>query len=174
MEKIKQATATMFRLALAFSVLMAAGVPMIIFGAIYLESIPALGTPLLVAGIVFAGGGFYAVPLLWVAYAGRRQLSSLIYAITALHLSDVPTLAAHLNLPPEEVRARLDTCFAKGYLPGYVRKEDAVAPVSLPDPEGELHAVQCPGCSARFEFRGGHGKCPYCGATYIWDEDARP
>ena len=71
------------------------------------------------------------------------------------------------RLDADAVRAKIDLCFVKGYLEGYIRDGDTLR---RPNPEGELHSVVCPACAARFEFRGESGKCPWCGTVTLADD----
>lgn len=163
MDAVSRSVKNTFRFALIWSILAVVGIPMIVFGAINLKGLPALGIPLLVAGCLFTGTGFYGLPLIWISYGTKRSLEQTVRAVTLLHLETVPALAAHLNVKEAEIRSRLDTCFARGYLAGYVRNGDTVTPYRAP--EVPLHAVECPSCAAHFSFRGETGTCPYCGTT---------
>ncbi len=166
MKKIEQSLRIHFAFALTWSVLMVVGIPLIIFGASKPQWLP-LPTLFLVLGIVFSGGGFYGVPLLWVTYGAKRELRGLIYAVEILGLREVPQLASHLRKPEEDVRAKLDVCLNKGYFPALIRDGDRlVEPIPQKDPEEEFHDVVCPCCGAPFTYRGTHGICPYCGIAY--------
>ncbi|MGM9683269.1 MAG: hypothetical protein ACI3XQ_06700 [Eubacteriales bacterium] len=167
MDRIDKALRSNFVTALVWSVCMAVGVPMIVFGAINMSSgnYPP-GGPLLVLGISFSGSGFYAVPLLWVAYGQKRELRQLVYAIEKQDLCTVARLASHMNMSEKKVRSCLDICFSKGYLPGFIRDGDTLSRVTV-DHSAGLHSVECPCCAARFEFSGPSGRCPYCGTVYV-------
>lgn len=147
--------------AIVVSILFAAGLPVLLLGT------SGENTFLLVLGIVLLAGGFYATPILWVVYGGKRELRSFVSAIEEGGLSTVERLASHTRLDADAVRAKIDLCFAKGYLEGYIRDGDTLR---RPNPEGELHSVVCPACAARFEFRGESGKCPWCGTVTLTDD----
>lgn len=147
--------------AIVVSILFAAGLPVLLLGT------SGGNTFLLVLGIVLLAGGFYATPILWVVYGGKRELRSFVSAIEERGLSTVEQLASHTRLDADAVRAKIDLCFSKGYLEGYIRDGDTLR---RPNPEGELHSVVCPACAARFEFRGESGKCPWCGTVTLADD----
>lgn len=166
MKKIEQSLHIHFAFALAWSILMVLGIPMIICGAAKPAWLP-LPTLFFVLGIAFSGGGFYGVPILWVTYGAKRELHALVYAVEVLGLRDVAALSSHLHKPAEEVRTKLDTCLSKGYFPCLYRDGDRlVEPAQKQNPADEIHDVVCPCCSARFTYRGTRGVCPYCGVPY--------
>lgn len=123
MKKIEQSLHIHFAFALAWSILMVLGIPMIICGAAKPAWLP-LPTLFFVLGIAFSGGGFYGVPILWVTYGAKRELHALVYAVEVLGLRDVAALSSHLRKPAEEVRTKLDTCLSKGYFPCLYRDGD--------------------------------------------------
>ena len=170
MEKINRSLRTHFVFALTWSVLMVAGVPLIVFGASKPGWLP-VPTLFFVLGIIFSGGGFYGVPLLWISYGNKRELRGLVYAVEVLGLRDVARIASHLRKPEDDVRTKLDVCFSKGYFPTLIREGDRIteAAPAIP-PENELHDVVCPCCSAHFSYRGTRGVCPYCGVAYSGDK----
>ena len=163
MEKINRATRTLFWFALVCSILFVVGIPMIVFGATNSMTV------CMVVGIVFTGADFYAVPLLWVAYGGKRELSTLVYAVVNLGLHDVPSLASHLRCSESKVRLQIDNCLTRGYLQGFIRSGDKLVLANIKpqvNPDEVLHDVVCPCCNAKFTYRGTHGVCPYCGVGY--------
>ena len=166
MQKAELTVKNLLIAALICSVLFVAGIPMIILGASGTFQAGAVNRLFLIAGIVFTGGCFYAMPILWVAFGNAKELKRIVYSVEAQRLYTVERLAAHLNLTPEVTRAKLDTCFAKGYLCGFIREGDTLYPFSA-EAENALHSVECPACSARFTFEGESGKCPYCHTVYI-------
>mgnify|MGYP005970226187 FL=1 len=168
MQKAEHTVRSLLIAALIASVLFVVGIPMIILGASGAFGSIGVNRLFLIAGIVFTAGCFYGMPILWITYANARELRRVVFAVEVQRLYTVERLAAHLNLPPEVTRGKLDACFEKGYLPGFIRDGDTLTPLSDVTPENTLHSVECPSCSARFTFEGGNGKCPYCGTVYIW------
>ncbi len=142
------------------SCLFVAGIPMIVVGAS--QSVLAV----MIAGIVFTAGGFYGVPVLWVAYAERCSLKRIVYAVEKERLLTVQSIAAQLSRPEKLVRKQLGDCLRKGYLEGYVRQGDAFSVnAAAVDDDAELHAAECRYCGAKFSYRGKIALCPYCGAV---------
>lgn len=166
MKKLNSEIQRLLIAAIVVSVLFAAGLPVLLLGTSHTFTSQGVNTLFLVSGIVLLAGGFYATPVLWVTYGGKRELRGFLSAIENQGLSTVEKLASHTRLDADAVRAKLDLCFAKGYLDGYVREGDVL---TRPNPEGELHSVVCPACAARFEFRGESGKCPWCGTVTLAD-----
>ena len=169
MEQVHRSVKRVFTFALVWSILAVVGIPMIVFGAIHLGdsgAAKAFAIAGFVLGLLFSGGGFYGVPLLWISYGSHRELARVVDAIDRLGLLTVDRLAAHLMMREKDVRTRIETCFTRGYLPGYVRQGDTLMRYTAVDPEEIEHTVECPSCAARFTYRGSRGKCPYCGNTY--------
>ncbi len=164
MKKLNSQIQKLLIAGIVVSVLFAAGLPLLLLGATGAFSSSGVNTLFLVLGIVLLVGGFYATPILWVAYGGKRELRGFVSAIEDKGLSTVEQLTSHTRLDADTVRAKIDLCFAKGYLPDFVREGDTLV---LRNPEGELHSVVCPSCAARFDFRGESGKCPWCGTVYV-------
>lgn len=166
MKQIEKTLHIYFAFALTWSVLMAVGIPMIVFGASRPDWLPVPAL-FLWLGIAFSGGGFYGVPILWINYGAKRELREVVYAVEVLGLRDVARLASHLRKSEEDVRAKLDLCLGKGYFPLLVRDGDRlVEPTPVVKPEDELHDVTCPCCNAHFTYTGTRGVCPYCGVAY--------
>ena len=164
MKKLNSQIQKLLITGIVVSVLFAAGLPLLLLGATGAFSSSGVNTLFLVLGIVLLVGGFYATPILWVAYGGKRELRGFVSAIEDKGLSTVEQLTSHTRLDADTVRAKIDLCFAKGYLPDFVREGDTLV---RRNPEGELHSVVCPSCAARFDFRGESGKCPWCGTVYV-------
>ena len=122
MDAIEKALKRLLVLSIAFSVMFAAGIPLIPVGAS--KGLWAL----MIVGIVFTAAGFYGTPMLWTAYGARRGLRRLVYAVTKEHLLTVTELASQLGKSEKNVRSMLTDCFNRGYLVGYVRKGDELAP----------------------------------------------
>ena len=68
MDAIEKALKRLLVLSIAFSVMFAAGIPLIPVGAS--KGLWAL----MIVGIVFTAAGFYGTPMLWTAYGARRGL----------------------------------------------------------------------------------------------------
>ena len=151
MDAIEKALKRLLVLSIAFSVMFAAGIPLIPVGAS--KGLWAL----MIVGIVFTAAGFYGTPMLWTAYGARRGLRRLVYAVTKEHLLTVTELASQLGKSEKNVRSMLTDCFNRGYLVGYVRKGDELAPNEAQSPFEKLHA-------AEFTYKGADAVCPYCGA----------
>lgn len=70
MDAIEKALKRLLVLSIAFSVMFAAGIPLIPVGAS--KGLWAL----MIVGIVFTAAGFYGTPMLWTAYGARRGLEA--------------------------------------------------------------------------------------------------
>ena len=165
MDKLNKTIKGYFTAALISTCLFVIGIPMIILGATGITPLSWLNKLIMILGIAFTAGDFYATPLLWITYGNARALLVLVSAIERMGISSVDALASHTRLTPEDIRAKLDLCFEKGYLTDFIRDGDTLR---RQDPEGELHTMVCPACAARFDFRGEAGKCPWCGTVSFY------
>lgn len=139
------------------SVLFVAGIPMIIFGASRGVSL------LLVAGIILTGGGFYATPLLWVAYGGQVVYRRLVYAVCREHILRTSELATQLGKGEEQTCQMIRVCIQKYYLPGYLFDGEVLTLNENTDPHQQLRSFVCESCGARFACEPGQpAVCPYC------------
>ena len=166
MKKIDQSIRILFIFALVWSILMVVGVPLIVFGASKPDWLP-IPTFFFILGIIFSGGGFYGVPLLWVAYGNERANRRLVFAVTQENLLTVPLLAAQLQLPAEQVRERLTLCIQKLYITGYFFDGETLTLNTRTAPSEEILVAECESCGARLEYHPGETPtCPYCGTVH--------
>ena len=142
---------------IVFALLFAGGIPMIIFGAV------RSAWALMAAGIAFAVTGFYGAPVVWVNYGNLAAAKRVAYAVTKEGLLTVRSIASQLSKSEKAVRDLLDECFRKGYLSGYVRQGDTIAPNEATTPKEK--AAECKYCGAKFAYSGDLAICPYCGAA---------
>ncbi|MDD6995715.1 MAG: hypothetical protein SPH68_04190 [Candidatus Borkfalkiaceae bacterium] len=159
MDAVEKALKKQLICAIAFSLMFAAGIPMIIFGAV------RSAWALMAAGIAFAAAGFYGTPIVWINYGDKVAQRRVVYAVTKEHLLTVQDVAAQLSKTEKDVRNLLSVCFNKGYLSGYVRQGDNIALNEAKAPEERKHAAECRFCGAKFAYTGDVAICPYCGAA---------
>lgn len=160
MNKITKQLNVLLTVSIIVSVLFAGGIPMIPIGAaneIY---------PVMILGIIFTGGGFFATPLLWVYYGELRGLYRVVVAVEKEHLYTVREIASQLSLDENHVRNTLTNCFRKGYFEGYLREGDEITTREGTLPGGKIRAAECPYCGAKFSYQGKNATCPYCGGVF--------
>ena len=166
MEKINRVTNITFAVALAWSILAGLGIPMIVFGALYLTTIPALGISIFAMGILFTGGGIFAIPLFCVSFGEKRNMRRIVSAITEKGFTSLSLLASYMHMSFEQVQNYLGVCVRRGYLTDYLVTGDEISPVDFTPPEEVVHHTECPSCGAKFDYFGDVGKCPYCRTPY--------
>ncbi len=135
------------------------------FGGALLGVGLAIGQPAVWAiGIAFLAAGFYGCPVAWVAYSGKASLRRMIRAITEEHLYTEREISMQLGLSEQEVHRRINECFSKGYLVGYIRTSDGIALNENQALAETEYVVQCPACGAKYSYtKGTSANCPYCG-----------
>ena len=158
MEPIRKAV----RSSLTLALLLTFALPL---GGVLLGVGLGIGQPgIWAVGIAFLAAGFYGCPIGWVSYGNKREYFRFITAIEEEHLYTVQELASQLGLPEKEVRNRIDTCFNKRYLVGYMREADGLALNENRALREREHGAVCPSCGAKFDYKAGEDpRCPYCG-----------
>ena len=158
MQPIKKALRSSLILSLVLTLCLPLGGVMI--GVGFGISQPAVWGP----GIALLGIGFYGTPVGWAtAYAPKKALYRIVYAIMEEHLYTVHEIAAQLSLSEKEVRNKRDQCFQKQYLPGIKRNGDELILNENEALGKEEHYAECPACGARFLYTKDSKVCPYCG-----------
>ena len=161
MDGIRKVTSRNFWRAVIWSILLAAGVPMIVFGAIMGAKGNILGWFIMAAGIIFTAVGLVFVPIFWVKYVHKKRLCRLAIVISGMTDSTIDIIGDTVGRSQEETREDVRILLRNGWLPGYtfVDQEDRVKRTSSLD----IHHAVCNYCGASFEFKGTDSKCPYCG-----------
>lgn len=160
MQKITVKLRILFFSAILSSICFVAGIPMIILGA-------SNGiTPLTVTGIVLTAVDFYAMPILWVNYGGKRVWRRVLIAVLSENILTVSGLSAQLALPEEEVRKILQGCVQQCYLTGYLFDGELLTLNTNKNPQDRILVAECESCGAQITYRPGETPvCPYCGST---------
>lgn len=151
-------------LAIILSVMLVAGVPILIVGATRLHQNGGF-VAMLVIGIVFTVLGFYGTPLAWVQVGTASRRAMLVRAINEEHLYTVQELAVRLDITEKDASAFMRECMQKGYLTGYMRDGDRLIlneNVALGPKE---YSVECSHCGAYVTCSEKDAKCPYCGCA---------
>ena len=164
MATIREATDKNFKRAMTWSILMVLGIPMIVFGAIFMVSRSPVWAVMFAIGILFVVAGFYGVPISWIRYADKRRLLRLAITVSGTSDTTIDILSDTIGRTQEETRADIRTLLRNGWLPGYtfVDQEDRVKKTAILD----IHHAVCEYCGASFEFKGTDSKCPYCGRWF--------
>lgn len=172
MEKAVKTRTRRLALAVILSVMLAAGIPMIVVGAIGPSEAHGamhaarVGYKVMMGiGIAFTVLGFYGTPLGWVAFGTANSELTIVGAVKTEHLYTVTELAARLGKNEKETLTLLTNCVRKGYLTEYklegnalvLNENAALAPT-------EVH-FECPRCGAPVVCVVGEKTvCPYCGS----------
>lgn len=157
-EKYKRA---LLFVSILVSVLFVAGIPMIPVG--FVSGYKFIG----IIGIVFAGCGFYAVPLLWVGYGMTVSTSGLCHQIKVRNILDINTLCRLNNKSEKVILAQIQKLITERYLVNYILIDNHLAKMdnnqyATVDITSTLTAV-CPFCGGKVPVLDGKGLCPYCG-----------
>ncbi len=160
MEKINKKIRLLFWFALGLSVGFPLGVLGIIFGAI--QGL----IPLLIAGIVFTVGGFYAMPILWVRYGERRGDRSLLRMVLYENIYTVEGLARQSGYAENTVREKLKRMILNHELTGYLLVDDVLElNTNAKQTAKTRETKKCEACGAMMSFDGVKFVCEYCGSV---------
>ena len=161
MEKVTKYLRTLFITSMVLTVMLIAGIPMIVVGAVtHVYAVMGLG-------IAFTAAGFYGCPIAWTVYGSNISLKRVVGAVMQENLYTVQEISAQLNIDVRQVRAHLDKAFNRGYLMGYRRSGDVISVnESIAESKRELVA-ECPNCGAKFTYTADNARCPYCNSPVI-------
>lgn len=147
-----------FCIALALSLMLIVGVPMIVLGAS--NKIWAV----MAIGIAFTVLGFYGCPLAWVMYGEARFRASLVSAIECEGTVTAEGLAAQFGKPKNKIVADIRKLMEKRFLVGYVFDGEVLSFAEKKErPRERIQIGKCPSCNAVMEYADGKVMCPYCG-----------
>lgn len=145
------------------SVLFAVGVPLVIVGAVKLSSSAAWWV-MLSCGIAFCGGGFYATPLLWVAYANSQKDLRIVECVEVSAIYDIKRLGNRFGEKPSAMVNHLINLTSKSYLSDeYDVNKEELRIERREYVRAECRDV-CAYCGAVINDPS-QKKCPDCGAT---------
>lgn len=152
-KKIKK----LFFISLVVSVLLVAGIPGIVIFAVKGMM------PLMAISITAVVVGFYGTPLFWVAYGNKIHERNLIRLIES-GITTIDGLAANFS-GGGDIRASVVSLISKGYLIGYVLRDDGV--IERIKKEGVILTLKCPVCGGRAEnVQDSKYKCNYCDTVF--------
>lgn len=156
MNEINKNLSTWLTWSIIFTLFLPCGVPMIELGAVYKQWV------ILAFGIVFVVLGFYGMPLLWTGYGNRKSYKRIVFAVVKENILSINQIATHLNVKPNIVLDKIDTCIRNGYIVGYIREGDTLTPnVKF---NSKLLTFKCTACGANFDVPSTSlPRCPYCG-----------
>lgn len=170
MDKAVKSRSRRFALAVILSVMLAAGIPMIVVGAIGPDGghgamhAARVGYKVMMGiGIAFTVFGFYGTPMGWVAFGTAHSELTVVTAVKSEHLYTANELAARLGKSEKEALALLTNCVRKGYLTEYKLEGDTlVLNENVALTPTEVH-FDCPRCGAPVAcVTGEKPVCPYC------------
>ena len=157
MKNINKEVKKLFVLSLIISALFVAGIPgIIIFASNGLK-------PLMIISIVAVAFGFYAAPMFWVSYGNKVHQRNLVRLIES-GITTLDGLAANFS-GGGNIRESVMTVISKGYLKGYVLRDDGV--IEKIKKEAVVLTVKCPVCGgAATKIADNRYKCNYCGSIF--------
>lgn len=145
-------------IALVLTIMLPLGIFMTIFGAITHRFV------MMGFGIAFIVLGFYAMPVAWVHYGGKRRLKVIYRLIEEENFYTVSTIASHLSLKERDVNSDINNLILYGFLKGYIFR-NGVLEVNTNKKQSPNDSIKmpCPACGGKMNFNGVNFVCPYCG-----------
>lgn len=154
----KGAMRRMLILSLALSILLPAGIVMIVLGAT--NEI----WPVMIVGIVFTVAGFYGSPVSWTTFGTLASHKGVYGLITEDGVLDAEVIAATLGEKRKNVDRKLNYLLTHRYLTGYVLGADGR--LVRTEAEKPKRLIKCPNCGASLVEKDGDMICPYCGGRF--------
>lgn len=143
--------------AVVLSVMLVAGVPMIVFGAtgkIWL---------LMAVGIAFTVLGFYGCPIAWVRYGETSRRKAVFFAIDSEGIDSVDMLCTHIGKNKNVIVSDIRWLIEKRCLAGYFFDGVSLTDGKKKTAPQRVTVGKCPACSATMVYEDGKVVCPYCG-----------
>ncbi len=161
MKEVKKYLKILLTLSVILSVMLVAGIPMIIVGASnQIYSVMGIG-------IAFTALGFYGTPTAWAIYGSNMPLKRVVYAVCEENLYTVSEIAQQLSMDENSVRGWLDKAFNRGFLKGFIRNGDMIELNDNVSAGKRERAAQCPNCGAKFTYTADNPRCPYCNSPVV-------
>ncbi len=158
--RVMQARKKKLVTAIILTILLVAGIPLIVMGA---QGDGVAYKAMLGIGIAFVVIGFYGAPIMWTMLAATRAESALVSGVIHENLHTVQELSIRIGQNEKQTRATISNCVRKGFLAGYKIDGDTVVlneNASLK--RTQIHA-DCPRCGGSLTyFKGEVPICPYC------------
>lgn len=159
MKKLNQKIQTTFIVALIFSIMLPGGILATIFGA-------TKGmTALMVIGIVCIVLGFYGTPMIWISYANKRGLRTILNLIENENIFTVTELSEQLSKRRQDIVSSINALITGGYLTGYLFKNNETLYLNTNQKQSKKNTLKtkCPNCGAMMDSDGLNFVCGYCG-----------
>lgn len=158
MKTFKRDSSVKLMVAILLTVFLPAGILGIIFGASKHITI------LLIAGIIATVLGFYGAPIAWIGVGTIKSNGVILNLIENENIYTVTDLASQTMRKPDEVRNSINQLILKGYLKGYLFKNDILEINTNQKQTGDVREkTKCPNCGGPMEFDGINYVCSYCG-----------
>ena len=161
MKSIDKYMKKLLYVSIILSVMLVAGIPMIIIGATS-KIYAVMGI-----GIAFTAIGFYGTPIAWSIYGSNMPLKRVVSAVCEEHLYTVGEISQQLSMKESAVRGWLDKAFNKGFLKGYKREGDEILLNDNLAADKKEFVAHCPNCGATFTYTLDKARCPYCNSPVV-------
>lgn len=156
MDRLIKDTGKFFKTALIMSLLVPAGVLLVVFGAILATW---YGWIMLGVGAAICLCGFYVMPSMWTKFGEYKQLQRVAKSITDEGVYYIDMLAQRFQTRPNAMCEMVRTLIAKQYIVGYVFNNKRFV-MKL---QQRTVSVHCPNCGSAVNIVGADGICEHCG-----------
>ena len=149
---------------LVLTIMLPAGILMIIFGA-------GKNTLMLVFGIVFTVAGFYGAPIIWIKYGDCKRKAFVYRLITSENMYTVKDIVAQTSYQEEIVNNYINSLLSQGYITGYFFKDGKlILNTNKKQTEASSEKKKCPCCGGMMSSDGINFYCEYCGHSERKDQ----
>lgn len=123
-------------------------------------------TALLVVGIILTVLGFYGAPICWSTYGNKKSLDVYLRLILFENIYSLDDIATQTNTNKETVKQNILNLIQKGYLKGYILREDYLElNTNQKQSANTKKTAKCNNCGGTMTFDGINYVCEYCGHT---------
>ena len=164
MNKLDKKINTVLWLSITSSVLMVAGIPGIVFGAIN------SWWWLLALSVACVVIGFYGTPLLWVHFGSLKSYMYVLRLIEEQHYYSVREISLQYKLSEKQTTEKINWLIRNFYLTDYFFDGQKLTLNTREKQTKKPYSFKCSNCGGTITTTETFGKCEYCGFVYNKDE----
>lgn len=142
--------------AILLTIFLPLGIISIVLGA-------SKSTALLIVGIICTILGFYGAPMVWMSFANNKQYGLVLRLILTENIYDLEDISSQISRNLDETKNLVLTLIQKGYLKGYILKDNFIELNTNKKQTEVIKTRKCPTCGGTMKSEGYSYVCEYCG-----------
>ncbi len=137
---------------------------MFVGGILLIVFFAGKNTLLMVLGIIGVVLGFYATPIVWTNYGGKKSYKRMLQLVYNENIYSIAELATQLGISEKNALQNVRYLINKGYLTGFLLVDESYLKLNQNvKQEKTIRVIKCPSCGAKTKIENEKGVCEYCG-----------